>query len=216
MCGRQRFEPYTAVMHFRDIVRKRRMVRSFRGDPVDPAALERILNAARRGPSAGFSQGVEFCVVTDLRTRATLGPSDESLAKAGLHPFVAQAPVAVVVCTSEARYTARYAEPDKARARAGRSDEEHWLVPYWHVDAGAAIMLLLLAVVDEGLSAGLVGVMGAEGQVRVRRAVGMPDTHTAVAIIAIGHSAEDQPPVTGSPRRRPRRPLADIVHRERW
>lgn len=203
-------------MDFRETIRNRRMVRSFRIDPVDPAALERVLDAARRGPSAGFSQGVEFCVVTDPRTRVALGPSDESLAKARLRGFVADAPVAVVVCTSEARYTGRYAEPDKVRARAGRSHDEQWLVPYWHVDAGAAIMLLLLAVVDEGLSAGLVGVMGADGQERVRRAINMPETHTAVAIIAIGHSADAQPPVTGSAARRPRRPFDEVVHRERW
>jgi nitroreductase len=44
-------------MEFQDVVLKRRMVRNFAPDPVDPAIIDRIVNLALHAPSAGFSQG---------------------------------------------------------------------------------------------------------------------------------------------------------------
>jgi nitroreductase len=198
-------------MDFRTLIRRRRMVRHYSDQPVDPDAVDRILDVARRGPSAGFSQAVEFIVVTGATVRARLGTGPD-----GKPGFVAHAPVAVVVCTSSQIYTGRYSEPDKQRVRDGFPDDDVWLVPYWHTDAGAAMMLLLLAAVDEGLAAGVAGVMGRDGQQRIRDLLGMPESYTAVAIVAIGHEAPDAPRVTGSPRTRTRRPFGEIVHRERW
>ena len=57
-------------MEFDEVVRRRRMVRRYRPDPVDPAVLRRVLDTARRGPSAGFSQPQRFVVaVRHLRQR---------------------------------------------------------------------------------------------------------------------------------------------------
>jgi nitroreductase len=204
-------------MDFAEVVRKRRMVRSFTEALVAPEALERMLDVARRGPSAGYSQGVEFVVVTDEAARRTLARADDPRLKAsGLRNFAAQAPVLVVVCASSAIYTSRYHEPDKMRLRPETPDERFWHVPYWHTDAGASLMLLLLAAVNEGLGAGVAGVMGPEGQERIRQATGMPDSYTAVAIVAIGHEAPDARQFAGSAATRSRRPLEEVVHRERW
>ena len=45
------------------MVRRRRMVRNYSPEPVDPAVLDRILENALRAPSAGFSQGWAFLVL---------------------------------------------------------------------------------------------------------------------------------------------------------
>ena len=95
-------------------------------------------------------------------------------------------------------------------------DETFWLVPYWHTDAGAAMMLILLAAVNEGLGAGVAGVMGSKGQERMQRVLGMPPSYTAVAIVAIGHEAPDARDIPSSARTRKRRPLGQVVHRDRW
>jgi nitroreductase len=203
-------------MEFADVVRKRRMVRSFSGEAVAPEAIERILDVARRGPSAGYSQGVEFVLVTDEAVRRRVSADPEALKKAGLPNFAAQAPVLVIVCTSAEMYTSRYHEADKMRIRSETPDENLWRVPYWHTDAGAALMLILLAAVNEGLGAGVAGVMGGEGQERMQRVLGMPEAYTAVAIVAIGHEAADARQFSGSTRTRKRRPLDEVVHRERW
>ena len=57
-------------MEFRDVVRRRRMVRNYDPDrPVPPEVRERILEHAIRAPSAGFSQGWAFLVLEELADR---------------------------------------------------------------------------------------------------------------------------------------------------
>src|SRR5579875_2606188 len=130
-------------MEFKEVVRKRKMVRSFAAAPVEPAAVRRILDAAQRGPSAGFSQGVEYVVVFDESTRRRIAaPAQDVVAVSGHHNFVAQAPVHVVVCVSPEVYRSRYREPDKMKVRGHLDDDALWSVPYWYTDAGAAIQLL--------------------------------------------------------------------------
>ena len=51
-------------MDFTDVVRRRHMVRQFSDEPIAPESLDRILRNAVRGPSAGFSQGQAFLVLT--------------------------------------------------------------------------------------------------------------------------------------------------------
>ena len=50
-------------MEFREVVRRRRMVRRYADDAVDPAVVDRMLAHAQRAPSAGFSQGWAFLVL---------------------------------------------------------------------------------------------------------------------------------------------------------
>lgn len=203
-------------MEFREAVRRRRMTRSFTDDPIDPASLERILNVARRGPTAGYSQGVEFVVVTQSETRAALSrPAERTMKTANMPNFLAQAPVHILICTSAEIYRARYREPDKMRVRASISDDDMWNIPYWYTDAGAAMMLILLAAVDEGLSAGFAGYGPAEP--RVREMLGIPDAYSVIGAALLGHPAADARTygdVSADTRRR--RPLAEVVHRERW
>src|SRR4051812_8309954 len=63
------------VVELRDILRRRRMIRAYRPEPVPHDVLERVVATVRRAPSAGFSQGQRLVVVTDGRpqTRACRG-----------------------------------------------------------------------------------------------------------------------------------------------
>lgn len=193
---------------FQDLVRRRRIVRNYTAEPVDPAAIERILDAARRGPSAGFSQGVSFVVVTDQKTRQRLAElcHEPEYVADGFDPWISRAPVHVVVCASESVYQARYREPDKSPD----ARESEWPVPYWWVDAGAAMMLVLLAAVAEGLAAGF---LGSHAFTDIKTALGIPDDFDPIGLVTIGHPAPDRR--SGS-LARGRKPTDDIVHRETW
>lgn len=182
------------------------MVRSASTEPVAEEQVRRILDTALRGPSAGFSQGQSFVVVTDPAVRAQIAElADEPgyLAR-GYPAWLSAAPVLVVCCTSQEPYDDRYAEPDKAAAGAD------WPVPYRYVDAGCALMLLLLAAVDEGLAAGFLGIHRVP---RLRDVLGIPAEVEPIGIVTLGHPAPDRPsPSPG----RGRRPEPEVLHRDRW
>lgn len=196
-------------MELNEVVGKRRMVRSYRPEPVAPDVIERIVAIAQRAPSAGFSQGQSLVVVTDLVTRAAIAKlgGEERYVAEGFAPWMSVAPIHVVVCVSEADYHARYQEPDKL---SDGGTEIEWPIPYWYVDAGATLMLILLAAVDEGLGAGFFGVHRLQG---LKELLDMPEEVTPIGIVTIGHPAPEQ---TQGSARRGWRPLEQVVHRERW
>jgi nitroreductase len=197
------------AVQFAEVVARRRMVRRYRPDPVNPAVVERVVATACRGPSAGFSQGLAFVVVTDAQIRARLAElCDEPAHVArGAVPWLSVAPVHVVPCVRRADYDARYAAADKVRSRG----PERWAVPFWWVDGGAALMLLLLAAVDEGLGAGLLDIADRAG---VRALLDIPPDVEPLGLVTLGYAVDTQPPSSAT--RRPRRPLSEQLHWQRW
>ena len=170
---------------FYELLRKRRAVRSYTGEPVPRETLERIARAARRGPNAGYSQGLRVLVVDDRETIETLAGWQEDersqswFGKAAAHIFV---------LTREQDYHERYNQPDKLAVTGGV--EVLWPVPFWHVDAGAALMLVWLAALEEGLGAGVYGVP-VEEDARWRELLAIPDDLTIVTGVTIGRPADD-------------------------
>ena len=195
-------------MDFQDAVAQRRMVRRYRDTPVDDATVRRVLDTARRAPSAGFSQGQRFVVITDPDRRAAVAAlaGEDAYVDAGFDPWLSTAPVHVVPCADERAYRDRYAEDDKL----GADGELDWPVPYWHLDAGAALMLLLLAVVDAGLAAGFLGIHRLPGLADL---LGIPDGVHPIGVVTVGHALPDRR--SGS-LARGWDDLDEVVHRERW
>ncbi|MEP6666383.1 MAG: nitroreductase family protein, partial [Nocardioidaceae bacterium] len=129
-------------MEFQEVVDRRRMVRNYTDDEVDPSVVHRMLTNALHAPSAGFSQGWGFLLL-DARedverfwrcTTVEHEPPDSWLA--GMH----RAPVIVVPLSNKQAYLDRYAAPDK-----GWTDKDgtRWPVPYWDIDTGMAALLIL-------------------------------------------------------------------------
>lgn len=199
-------------MDFTEVVRKRRMVRHFTPEPVAWETVERIVAMAQRAPSAGFSQGVSFVAVTDPETRKRVAEiaGEEVYTQEGLgfDPFISEAPVQIIICTSEKVYKDRYREPDKKPDPD--AEEMEWPVPYWHTDAGAALMLVLLAAVNEGLQTAFVGAPDSQS---LREYLGIPEEFEVVGVAMIGHGAPD---VLSPSLKRGRRPLGAVLHWEHW
>jgi len=197
-------------MEFSEVVRRRRMVRNYAEDPVDAAALERILDAGMRIPTAGFSQGVFLIAVTDQDIRSEIAAlsGEANYVEMGMDPWISRAPVHIVVGVSSQVYADRYSEEDKGGPDSPLATAENWQVPYWWVDGGAAMQNLLLAAVDEGLAAGF---LGSHRMPEIKTLLGIPDDVAPIGIVTIGHPAPDRK--SGS-LKRGRRP--DIIHRERW
>jgi nitroreductase len=177
-------------MEFTEVVRRRRMVRHFAPDPIDRAVLERIAAIAQRAPSAGFSQGQRLLIVTNAELRAGLAELffEEEMAEAGFDRWVSEAPAHFIPLVSEDVYHRRYSEADKVDEDGSEID---WPVPYWWMDLGATVMLILLAAVNEGLAAGFAGT-DAAGYVRMRTLLGIPDEYSPVGVIPVGRPLADK------------------------
>lgn len=196
-------------MEFQDVVRKRRMVRHFTADQVPPETIDRMIDLAQRAPSAGFSQGSAYIVITDaeVKKRVAKLQGEEEYSSAGFHGWISEAPVAVVACVSEKIYHDRYAEPDKLDEQG---KEIEWPTPYWFFDIGAGCMLILLGAVDAGLAAAFSGVFDMDG---MKELLGIPPHFHPVGVISIGHGAKD---VRSPSLKRGRRRRTEVVHYDRW
>ncbi|HEX4775769.1 MAG TPA: nitroreductase family protein [Acidimicrobiia bacterium] len=200
-------------MEFQDVVRRRRMVRSFEPEPVPRDTLERILENALHAPSAGFTQGYAFLVLEGAEETVRFWDAtfpDPAQRARFRYPRLFDAPVIVVPLSSENAYVERYAEPDKGVTDRRAS---FWPVPYWHIDAGFATMLMLLTAVDTGLGALFFGIFP-EHLDAFRAAFAVPDDMTPIGAVALGVPARDDPPSPSL--RRGRKPLEAVVHRGMW
>jgi nitroreductase len=203
------------AMEFQDVVDRRRMVRNYADRPVDPAVVERALRNATHAPSAGFSQGWAFLLLDepgDVRRwwEATTDPADLEAPDDWLSGMM-RAPVVIVPCSSKAAYLRRYAEKDK-----GWEDrsEARWPMPFWHMDAAMASLLILQTAVDAGLGACFFGIPVEKDQA-VRTEFGIHPDFDPVGVITLGHRTTDTGNA-GSPARRARKSWDDVVHRGRW
>ena len=190
------------------------MVRAFTDEAVEPSLVLDLCDLARRAPSAGNSQGIDLVVLQ--------GPDEvgeywdltlPAERRSGFRwPGLVAAPVLVLVVTDPPTYVARYAEADKSTSGLGRGADA-WPVPYWWVDAGAAVEHLLLGSVAAGLGACLFGTFDHEAAVAAH--FGIPAGRRIAGVVAIGHpDPESDGP--GRSSTRPRRSLDDVVHRGRW
>ena len=196
-------------MEFQDVVLKRRMVRNFAEKPIDKELIERILDLTRHAPSAGFTQGQSFIIVTEPEKKKAIARTceEDEYVQRGFAPFISKAPVLLIPCTSEAAYHRRYREADKVNEDGS---EIVWPVPYWFMDIGCAVMIALLAAIDEGLVSAFAG---SKDITALRALLEIPADVTPVGVIALGYRAPDIP----SPSlKRGRKADADYIHRESW
>jgi nitroreductase len=191
------------------------MVRSFHERAVAPDVLERLLDAARGGPSAGNAQGSDLLVLQDPAARRRFWdlalPADRRAAFAW--PGLLRAPVLVVPLADEATYRRRYAASDKASSGLGAlGPDEPWPVPYWLTDTAMGVMLLLLAAEAEGLGALLFALPGEPDALLAP--FGVPADRVALGVVAVGHpDGEDRP---GRSAARARRTRDEVVHLDAW
>ena len=144
-----------------DAIRARRNVRSFTDQPLADTQLDRILEAARRTPSARNRQPWDFVLVTDR-------PQLQALSTGWV--------CAAHVATSAATIALIAPSFDDAREQ---SIEQY--------DLGQATMSILIAAADLGLGTGHAAV---GDQDLARELLGFPEDRFCAYLIAIGHPSE--------------------------
>ena len=197
-------------MEFDEVVRKRRMVRSYDPDrPVPPEVVDKIVNHALRAPSAGFSQGWGFLVLTSPEDRDLFWSSLAAEEANDWLDRMRTAPLIIVALSNKSVYLDRYAQSDKGWTDR---DESHWPVPYWDIDTGFAALLTHLTAVNEELGSCFIGLPVATIPA-FKTAFGVPEEYTPIGALTVGYRAADK----RSPSlRRGHRPVDEVVHHGRW
>lgn len=205
-------DPEVGRPTFDEVLASRRMCRDFRADELPVEVLDRVLAAAFRGPSAGNTAALDLVVLTGDDTATYWDTTLDTSRRASFPwPGLLRAPVLVLPYVAPEHYLERYAEADKAPSGLGERIED-WMVPYWWVDGGAAVMAVLLAAEANGLGALFFGQFAHESAVAER--FGVPDGRRALGTIALGVPAGARRGSASARRGRP--PVASLVHHGGW
>lgn len=173
-------------MDLLEAIENRRSVRAFTHEDVSEEEIEKLIDAARRAPSAGNIQPWEFIVVRKPETkhRLSIAALDQT--------FIEKAPVVIVVCANQTR---------SSRGYGARGFHLYCLQ-----DTAAAIQNILLTACTLKLATCWVGAFKEE---EARKTLNLPEGIRPISIIPVGHPAE-------KPMARSRRPLSEIVHYETY
>jgi nitroreductase len=164
-----------------------RQIRQLRPEPIPQAALDDILDVARWTGSARNLQPWDFLVVQDRKTLQALGTIAGGR---GPHLVNAGAGIARVM-------SGDLEHPDFDTYDEGRLSERIMLAAAVH-DLGSAI-----------------GWFKDAASVEAKRILGVPQERLLRTIVSIGFKDVDAFRQRTRPAQ-PRKPLGDIVHRERW
>ena len=147
---------------------RRRSLRKYAEQPVEPEKLDLLLKAAMAAPTAMNCKPWEFIVVTDpeklaqFRSRLIFGNRN--------------APAAIVVCGN----------PGLSTNPAARL--------FWVEDCSAATENILIAATSLGLGTVWIGVHPVKNFVKiVREIVSIPRSVTPLCIIYVGYAVEEKP-----------------------
>jgi nitroreductase len=169
-----------------EAINGRRSTRTFVNQRVSEEEVKTLIDAARNAPSAGNIQPWEFVIIRKPELK-------RKLVLAALNQsFIEEAPVVIVVCADENASESGYGSRGKTL--------------YCIQDAAAATQNILITAHSLGLGTCWIGSFREE---EVKKALGIPDGVRPVAIIPVGH-------VTTNPSKRPRKPIDEIVHYEKF
>ena len=210
------------MAEFAEVVRARRMTRSFDTRPVPPDLLNQIVDLASRAPSAGKTQGWHLVVLEGADTSRfwdiTLPPMRRGAFR---WKRLLDAPVIAIPLADPRAYVERYSEADKRASGLGAGTEA-WPAPYWTVDTSMSVMTMLLAAEDVGLGALFFGIF--RGERELRRALAIPPVMQILGAVALGYPAPvdagggsgDDTGGKGRSAPRKRRTPDEIIHRGSW
>lgn len=201
-------------MNVIEAIQKRRSVRKFKPDTIPQAVIDRLLEAARLAPSAGNCQPWKFVVVTDREIIRQLAEACTYMTPMGekfRQEWVAAAPAIIVACGSERDSTVKYYRDDQViiggwydfakEMLEGPVSFETTLM----VDLAIALDHISLAARELGLGTCWVGGLNEK---KIKDILNVPRTMRAPGLMPVGYPLSWPDP-------RPRKPLEEIVFRER-
>ena len=169
--------------HLKELLLNRRVVRNYLETNEEFPNLSDIPKLTIKIPTAGFSRGIEIISVENKQNIKKLASyaNEESYLKKGYGKWLSNSKAIFLILINEEAYHERYKELDKQN----QTSSSNWSVPYWYVDAGAAMMNCMLLVEETGLKSGFLGSHNMEIQ-KIKSLLVIPEDIEILGFVTAG------------------------------
>ena len=169
--------------HLKELLLNRRVVRNYLETNEEFPNLSDIPKLTIKIPTAGFSRGIEIISVENKKNikKLAIYANEESYLKKGYGKWLSNSKAIFLILINEQAYHERYKELDKQN----QTSASNWSVPYWYVDAGAAMMNCMLLVEETGLKSGFLGSHNMEIQ-KIKSLLVIPEDIEILGFVTAG------------------------------
>jgi len=169
--------------HLKELLLNRRVVRNYLETNEEFPNLSDIPKLTIKIPTAGFSRGIEIVSVENKENikKLAIYANEESYLKKGYGKWLSNSKAIFLILINEQAYHERYKELDKQN----QTSSSNWGVPYWYVDAGAAMMNCMLLVEETGLKSGFLGSHNMEIQ-KIKSLLVIPEDIEILGFVTAG------------------------------
>jgi nitroreductase len=169
--------------YLENLLNNRKVVRSYQKAKVDKNSLEKIAKNSIKIPTAGFSRGIEILNTFDVAKIKIVSEifNENSFKKDNQSPWISNSLALFFLMLNEDEYHKRYSSSDKKNA----VNPKEWDIPYWYVDAGAALMNCLLLIEEQGFASGFMGLHNIDRK-KVHDLFKIPNDYQIVGMITAG------------------------------
>ena len=176
--------------YLESLLSNRKIVRSYKKVNFDKKTLNKIASYTIKIPTAGFSRGIEIIQVFNENTIKDISNlfNERKYTEQGKDPWISHSVALFFIILNENAYHKRYSEDDKAKA----INSNDWDVPYWFLDAGAAMMNCMLLLEEQELSSGFMGLHNTNRK-SVHNLLDIPEDYLIMGMITAGVENEVNP-----------------------
>jgi len=169
--------------YLENLLDNRKVVRSYKKATVDKNNLEKIAKYAIKIPTAGFSRGIEILNTFDIEKIKFVSKifNENYFKKNNQSPWISNSLGLFFLLINEDAYHKRYSSSDKKNA----VNSKEWDIPYWYVDAGAALMNCLLLIEEQGFASGFMGLHNIERK-KIHDLFKIPPDYQIVGMVTAG------------------------------
>ena len=169
--------------YLENLLNNRKVVRNYKKTSLEDTNLKNISKFSIKIPTAGFSRGIEILNTFDVKKIKNVSRifNEDNFIKDGKSPWISNSLALFFILLNEEAYHHRYSENDKTNA----VNSKDWDVPYWYVDAGAAMMNCILLIEEKELSSGFMGLHNIDRK-KIHEEFKIPDTYQIIGMITAG------------------------------
>lgn len=170
-------------MNVKEAINSRKSIRKYQDKQISKEIIDKLLDAARKAPSAKNTQSHRYFIVNDKETK-------NQLIKHGAFkpPFVNDAPLIIICCADPAQY------PESI-------DIDESPLNYAYIDLSIAASFLVLRATELGLGTVFVAWIYRD---KIKEILNIPKNYIIPFVIPVGYPAEDPSP-------KPRKNLNEII-----